>query len=231
MAWALLGACILPTAPALAVGWGTAPVDVPLGDGVSVHREPAPFLAPFGLRALEPTVTWRYRGLCPPPFGTSQIYAFAHAGDRIFAALDRGVAYTDDRGARWALASWDGAQSPRALAFDEADGFGAAVGTHGTVWTTADRGRSWRTRRDVGDMLVDVAVLGRVVAWTSVRGLVQVSADGGTSVRTLSERARGPMPVMSTYQGHLWIRVDGARWWRVDREGAIERAVRSPWGG
>ena len=97
------------------------------------------------------------------------------------------------------------------MAFDDATGFGAAVGTNGTVWSTADRGQSWRTRRDVGDVLVDVAVLGHVVAWTSIRGLVQVSADGGTSVRTLSERARGPMPVMSTWQDQLWIRVRGAR--------------------
>ncbi|TAK31568.1 MAG: hypothetical protein EPO40_05325 [Myxococcaceae bacterium] len=230
-AWVLLGACILGSPSALAVGWGTTPVDIPLGADVSVHREPVSYFAPLGFRTLTPTVTWSYRGLLPPPFGTTQIHNFASSGARIFAALDDGVVFTDDRGAHWSRASWDGSQAPRAMAFDDASGFGAAVGTNGTVWTTTDRGQSWRTRRDVGDVLVDVAVLGHVVAWTSIRGLVQVSADGGTSVRTLSERARGPMPVMSTWQSQLWIRVDGARWWRVDREGAAERADRSPWDG
>jgi hypothetical protein len=225
-------ACLSAAAPALAVGWGTSPVDIALGDGVVAHREPMLNANPWNAY-LPRTITWRLDGLAPPPgVAPWQIHAFARAqGPRIVAAVDNGVLYTDDRGAHWSLASWDGAQSPRALAFDPASDFGAAVGTNGTVWTTADRGRSWRTRRDAGDTFVDVAVLGHVVAWTSARGLVQVSADGGTSVRTISERARGPMPVMATYEGLLWIRIDGAQWWRVDGDGSPERAERSPWGG
>jgi hypothetical protein len=233
-AWTVLVACLSAGAPALALGWGTTPVDIALGDGIVAHREPVlyPFLQPWTAYSATPGITWRLDGLAPPPVSPSQIHSFARAqGERIVAAVDGGALYTDDRGAHWSRASWDGAQSPRALAFDPASDFGAAVGTNGTVWTTADRGRSWRTRRDVGDAFVDVAVLGHVVAWTSARGLVQVSADGGTSVRTISERARGPMPVMAVYDGLLWIRIDGAQWWRVDREGSPERADRSPWGG
>lgn len=231
IAWAFLGACFLSAAPALAVGWGTSAVDIPLGDGIVARREP--MLAPNPWNGfLARSVTWRLEGLAPPPeVATFAIHMFARGPDgRIFAAVDGGLLYTDDRGARWTHARWDGAQSPRALAFDAATGFGAAVGTNGTVWTSSDRGQTWRTRRDVGDTLVDVTVLGHVVAWTSIRGLVQVSADGGTSVRTVSERARGPMPVMATHEAQIWIRVDGAQWWRVDREGAVERAERSPWG-
>ena len=229
--WALLGATVLFSGPVLAVGWGTSPVDIPLGDGVTAHREPTRCLTVYGY--LQGCVVWRLEGLAPPPIGIApQVHMFARGpGARIFAAVDNGVLFTDDAGAVWSRASWDGAQSPRALAFDDATGFGAAVGTDGTVWTSVDRGQSWRTRRNVGNTFVDVAVLGQVVAWTSIRGLVQVSADGGTSVRTLSERARGPMPVMATFHNLLWIRIDGAQWWRVDREGAVERAERSPWGG
>ena len=231
-AWAIVGACCLCSTPALAIGWGTSPADVALGDGLVAHREPVLATNPWN-GYLAGVVTWRLVGLAPPPgVGATQIHNFALGrGGRVFAAVDDGVLYTDDRGARWVRASWDGAQSPRALAFDAATGFGAAVGTNGTVWTTSDSGQSWRTRRDVGDTLVDVAVLGGVVAWTSSRGLVQVSADGGTSVRTVCERARGPMPVMASHDGLLWIRIDGARWWRVDRDGAVERAERSPWDG
>lgn len=223
---------MLITASAWSLGWGTSPADVTLGPGISAHREPAPLYGIHGLVQRSHLVTWSVRGMTPPvEFGTTQVYSFANTGDRIFAAIDSGLVFTDDRGAHWSQSRWDGSQSPRAMAFDEATGFGAAVGTNGTVWTTDDRGRTWRTRRDVGDMLVDVALLGRVVAWSSVRGLVQVSADGGTSVRTIAERARSAMPVMSTYQNQLWIRVDGVSWWRVDREGSIARAERSPWDG
>ncbi len=231
-AWALMGACLLGGTTAWSLGWGTTPADVTLGPGISAHREPAPLFALVGVPQRASYVTWSLRGMAPPAeFGTTQIHNFANLGERIFAAIDSGLVFTDDRGGHWSVARWDGAQSPRAMAFDEASGFGAAVGTSGTVWTSSDRGQTWRTRRDVGDMLVDVAVLGRVVAWSSVRGMVQVSADGGTSVRTIAERARAAMPVMSTYQDHLWIRVDGASWWRVDREGSIARAERSPWDG
>lgn len=228
----MAGACLLGATSAWALGWGTTPADVTLGPGISAHREPMPIFALVGIPQRASLVTWSLRGMSPPAeFGTTQIHNFANLGGRVFAAIDSGLVFTDDRGAQWSRASWDGAQSPRAMAFDEASGFGAAVGTNGTVWTSTDRGQSWRTRRDVGDTFVDVAVLGRVLAWSSARGMVQVSADGGTSVRTIVERARGPMPVMSVYQNQLWIRVDGASWWRVDREGTIARAERSPWDG
>ena len=228
--WALVGATVLFSGQALGVGWGTSPVDIPLGEGASAHREP---VRCFNVYAYRPGCTmWHLTGVEAPtgPYAFQvHMYALGPAG-RIFAAVDSGVLYTDDRGAHWSRASWDGAQSPRSLAFDTATGFGAAVGTFGTVWTTTDGGANWRTRRDDGDLFVDVAVLGRVVAWTSAVGVVQVSADGGTSVRTISERSRGPLPVMVTYQGNIWIRVESGRWWRVDRDGAAERAERSPWG-
>ncbi len=232
MAWAVMGACLLGGTTAWAIGWGTTPADVALGQGISAHREPSPLFALVGVPQRLSQVTWSLHGMAPPvDFGTTQIHNFANLGERVFAAIDSGLVFTDDRGGHWSAARWDGSQSPRAMAFDDASGFGATVGTNGTVWTSNDRGQTWRTRRDVGDMLVDVAVLGRVVAWSSVRGMVQVSADGGTSVRTIAERARAAMPVMTTYQDNLWIRVDGASWWRVDREGSIARAERSPWDG
>ena len=68
------------------------------------------------------------------------------------------------------------------------------------------------------------------MAFSDAMGGVWVSFDEGVSVRTLSDGARGAMPVMAVHQRTLWIRVEGRRWWRADANGTLEEAARSPWG-
>lgn len=229
-ALALFAATVVPRAVG-AVAFGTAPLTIELGDGVRAHRFPvacaASVYAVYGRCAQ-----WRTEGLRVPqdlPVGAVHMFARARGG-RIAMATAVGVWLSDDRGARWVRARIDETVFPLSLAFDASSDFGAAVGPNGTVWTTDDRGLTWRVRRDrAGPSLVDVAVSGRTVAFSDALGGVWVSDDGGFRVRTLAEAARAAMPVMAVHDGVIWIRVDGRRWWRVDATGGVEESDRSPW--
>lgn len=226
----LLAAMAAPVA-ARAVAFGTAPVTIELGDGVRAHRVPVPCAGTLyygGGRCAQ----WRTEGLRVPadlPLGAVHMFASARGG-RVAMATSVGLYVTDDRGARWLRARIDESVMPLALAFDPASDFGAAVGPNGTVWTTDDRGMTWRARRDrAGPALVDVVVAGRALAFSDAHGGVWVSDDGGFRVRTIAEVARAAMPVMAVHRGVIWIRVEGRRWWRVDATGGVEESDRSPW--
>lgn len=218
--------------PAEAVAFGTAPVTLDLGDGVRVHRVPVPCGGVFYYGGGGRCAQWTTEGLrVPPDLPVGAVHMFAAArGGRIAMATAVGLYLSDDRGLRWFRARIDEPVQPLALAFDPGSDFGAAVGPNGTVWTTDDRGLTWRTRRDrAGPPLVDVIVTGRTVAFSDARGGVWVSNDGGFGVRTIADVARAAMPVMALHRGVIWIRVDARRWWRADAVGGIEESDRSPW--
>lgn len=231
LALAAASLSLLAAEPAAAVAFGTAPVTVDLGDGMRAHRVPGPCSGVNGV-GFGVCARWSVEGFSVPselPVGEVRMFARAR-GARIAMATAAGLWLSDDRGARWSRARIDEAVTPLALAFDAGSDFGAAVGPNGTVWTTQDRGSTWRVRRDrSGPALVDVAVNGRIVAFSDALGGVWVSLDEGVSVRTLSDVARGAMPVMAVHRGSIWIRLEGRRWWRVDANGAIEEVARSPW--
>ncbi len=214
-------ALVCASSAAAAVPWGTTPVDLVLGGGAIAHR-----VTVWCARRL-PCPAWRAEGFAPPPGPLVEMYGAGAAG-RIFAATSAAMLFTDDRGASWREAAWDGSQAARAMAFDPATGRGAAVGTDGCVWTTGDNGASWRLRRDTGDDLVDVAVLDDVVVWIGARGAVVISPDGGSTQRVLVEESRGFAPVLRVAGGLVWILVAGGRWWRVDPAGAAELSARGP---
>lgn len=211
-----------------AVAYGTSPVTVSLGSGVWAERYPVPCGYPLvGTTCF----AWRLEGLVAPlPFSLSYANMFAAArGGRIVAAIRQGVVFTDDRGAHWRPSRWEAAQGPLSLAFDPGSDFGAAVGANGSLWTTDDRGETWRLRRDrSGQVLVDVAVVGRTVAFSDTHGGVWVSTDGGTSVRTLAERTEGAMPTMLVHRGAIWLLLQGSVWWRADAHGNVERVEHGP---
>jgi photosystem II stability/assembly factor-like uncharacterized protein len=222
-------ALALATLPARAgaVAWGYAPVTVTLAPGLTATRE----TASCGHPTYAPTCfAWRVAGLAAPlPSALASAHMFASArGGRVVAAHAGGVSFTDDRGAHWREARWESTYRPLSIAFDTGSDFGAAVGPNGSVWTTEDRGETWRLRRDrSGQVLVDVAVTGHTVAFSDAQGGVWISPDGGTSVRTLADRADGPMPTMAVQQGTIWVLLGGAVWWRADASGGIERVERA----
>ncbi len=232
MRGALIAAACLALAPtrAEAVAYGAAPTEIELMPGVRVHRAPT---VCFATRLAGPDCfAWTATGMSlPPPSLSLRVNMFAAAGSRVVAALEGSVVYSDDRGATWSRAEIEGPQAVRSVAFDADGRFGAAVGTNGSLWTSDDGGARWRLRRDGGGrVLVDVAVLGSLVVWSDDRGSVRISTDGGSSLRTLAERAREEMPVMVRFDGAVWIRLEGTRWFRVRGDGVPERVERSPWG-
>ncbi|MEZ4393789.1 MAG: hypothetical protein R3A48_22180 [Polyangiales bacterium] len=232
LALAAASLSLLLAAPAGAVAFGTAPVTVELGDGMRARRVPAPCSGVNGV-GFGVCGRWSVEGFNIPaelPVGDVRMFARARGG-RVAMATAAGLWLSDDRGARWSRARMDSPVTPVALAFDADSDFGAAVGPNGTVWTTQDRGDTWRVRRDrSGPPLVDVVVSGRALAFSDALGGVWVSFDEGVSVRTLCDVARGRMPVMAVHRGSIWIHLEGRRWWRVDANGTLEEVARSPWG-
>lgn len=233
----LVGLSLLAVTPSgEAVAYGGAPTRVRLGAGVYADRvaSPCPFVLAYGVVAMG-CFAWMPVGfeLPPPQLGARVNMLASTASGRIVAALEHGgIVYTDDRGASWLQARVEGAASPRSLAFDDRGQMGAAVGTGGAWWWTDDDGASWRLRRDGGPVsdYVDVVVAGQSVMVSDASGGVYVSLDGGSSVRSLASRVRAAMPVMSTAEGAVWVRIEGREWWRASREGSLERRDRSPWG-
>lgn len=175
-------------------------------------------------------------------------------GNRIFGSVDTRLFYTDDLGAHWNRARWEGGAAPLAMAFDGP--FGAAVGDNGTVFTTEDGGLTWRSRRDAsGVRNVAVAVLApRVVVWSDANGGVFASLDGGFSPRTLVEPNRAAMiaptangayygaptngmlvarpvvtaPAFRVERGAIWV-PGRAGWFRVDpRDGVMTVRAETP---
>ncbi len=161
----------------------------------------------------------------------SRAYSFASArGGRIVAAMLRAMYYTDDLGATWHRARFESQQSALALVFDGPTDFGAAVGTSGALWTTEDRGATWRLRRDGGaDNLLYLAVgPDHTIVAAGQQGSVFVTFDGGTSVRVLRER--GPViPTIGLHQNAVWIQLEEGIWYRA-AGGSIERFDQGPWG-
>lgn len=215
---------------ASAVAYGSAAVELELMPGVRAQR--VPVVCRFTRMVSQDCFEWRAWGFALPPAGAAvRVNMLAAVGRRIVAALEGSVLYTDDRGVTWQSARIDGPQTVRAIDFEPGGRFGAAVGTHGTLWTSSDAGQTWRVRRDSGnDTLVDVLVLGQTVVWSDDHGAVRVSPDGGTTVRTLTNRARDAMPVMVRFDRAVWIRLEGSRWFCVRDDGVPERVERSPWG-
>lgn len=229
-----LGLAALVARPSTAgcVAFGAAPTRVNLiGSRVYVSRVASPCV--FTTVLTTGCFAWVPEGfaLPPPQLGLRVNMFAATARGRIVAALENGgIAYTDDRGAHWVQSRIEGAPSPRSIAFDDRGETGAAVGPLGQWWSTDDGGTSWRLRREGGPVAdyVDVAVAGSSVAVSDAHGGVYVSLDGGLSVRSLASRVRNAMPVMSTAEGAIWVRLEGAQWWRVGRDGTLERRERSP---
>jgi photosystem II stability/assembly factor-like uncharacterized protein len=216
-------ALTLATWSALAVPFGEAPVRVSLTPEVTAERYAVPCGAPTYATSC---IGWRLEGLAAPlPAAMVRANMFAGArGGRLVAALPGAVAFSDDRGLHWREARWEGGEGPLSLAFDARSDFGVAVGTNGSVWTSEDRGETWRRRRDrSGQRLIDVAVVGRTIAFADEHGGVWVSPDGGTSVRTLAEHAEGTAPTLQVRERALWVFLGGTVWWRADAHGSLER--------
>jgi photosystem II stability/assembly factor-like uncharacterized protein len=209
---------------ARAVGYGSLAATVDLGGGMSVRREPRSCVT-YAI-AAPGCFVWHGAGLSlADPAGLAYANMFAPArGGRVVAATQSGVQFTDDRGAHWHAARWDSPQGPLSLSFDPRSDFGAAVGGGGMLWTTDDRGETWRLRRDSGGQtLLDVAVLGRTVVFSDARGGAWVSTDGGTSVRTLAESSAGAPPTLTRSAGAIAVSLDGRTGFRIDAGGGIER--------
>lgn len=215
---------VLTLAPiaAHAVAWGNTAVTIDLGGGMHASRTPGRCVT--GRVVVPGCAVWHLDGVAPPPVASMlSIAMFAASRGRVFAAVDAGVLFTDDRGEHWQAAAWDGPHQPRALAFDPRGDYGVAVGTNGTVWTTDDHGLSWRLRRDGSfSTFIDVAVLGDAMVFTDTAGGVWVSHDRATSLRTVADVARGPMPTLTVDAAAIWVRIEGARWVRVSRDGEVD---------
>ncbi len=215
-----------PAREADAVAYGNSPLTVTLAPGIVAERYPRScgYWQIYGAGCAG----WRVSGMPVPPDLLERATLFTAArGGRIVLAHANGLAFTDDRGAHWHTARWDSSHPPLSVAFDPSSDFGAAVGPNGNVWTTDDRGSTWRSRRDdAGRTLVDVAVLGRTLAFGDAQGGVWVSTDGGTSVRTLADpganAGAGP-PRITVHDRAIWVLVGGSNWWRADASGSVER--------
>ncbi len=211
-----------------AVAYGTSPITVTLAPGVVAQRfaRTCGYWQVYGAGC----VGWQVSGFAIPPELLDRTTLVASArGGRIVVAHQSGIAFSDDRGAHWFQGRFEGAQSPLSVAFDAASDFGVAVGGNGSVWTTEDRGTTWRSRRDAaGQTLVDVAVIGRTIAFSDDHGGVWVSTDGGSSVRTLADSAPAAMPRMTVHQRAIWVLVSGSVWWRADASGNVERVDHPP---
>jgi photosystem II stability/assembly factor-like uncharacterized protein len=114
----------------------------------------------------------------------ARTFARVPATSRIVAAtrfLGRAsLLYTDDLGATWLEARWPTHDLANAVAFDERSSYGVAVGDGGRVWSTTDRGATWRERRSgAGIVYTDVAVVGRIAVFVDSSGAVWRSRDGG----------------------------------------------------
>ncbi len=126
-------------------------------------------------------VTWTARGFWTPVTSLPSANMYANAGNgRVVAAFRRAFAYSDDRGRTWQFSALERGAIPMALAFDLASGFGTAVGSAGSMWTSEDRGATWTLRRSGGtDNLIEVVVRNRTFAFVSARGDVSVSVRLG----------------------------------------------------
>lgn len=214
-----------------AIAYGASPLTVNLAPGITAQRFPRScgYWQIYGAGC----VGWTVTGLAVPPdlLDRATLFTTARNG-RIIVAHQSGVAFTDDHGVHWNAARWEGPHGPLSVAFDATSDFGVAVGTNGGVWTTEDRGTTWRSRRDAaGQTLVDVVVIGRTLAFTDDRGGVWVSTDGGTSVRTLSDSAasaNAQMPRMTVHDRAIWVLVGGSVWWRADASANVERVDHPP---
>jgi photosystem II stability/assembly factor-like uncharacterized protein len=227
----LAATVVLASGSARAIAYGNAPLTVTLAQGITAQRHPRScgYWQLYGAGC----VAWTVAGMPVPPDLLDRATLFTTArGGRIVLAHSSGVAFTDDRGAHWSAARWEGAQGPLSVAFDATSDFGVAVGRNGGVWTSEDRGATWRSRRDAaGQTLVDVAVIGRTIAFSDDHGGVWVSTDGGTSVRTLSDPAASAtpqMPRMTVHERAIWVLVGGSVWWRADASGTVERVDHAP---
>lgn len=218
-----LAALALPSA-ALAVPWGASPVTLTFGRDVRVERAsaPCPFSA-LGRGENAGCFEWRAEGLrLPPPSATQRVHMLAPAArGRVVAVVEGGALFTDDRGARWQTAAWEGPQQPRSVAFDPRGEEGWAVGTAGTVWASRDRGATWRVRRDgLRGTLVDVAVGQGVVAVVGDQRGVWVSTDGGARFTTLVEQADAAPSL--TVSGRAVVIRAGDRTWRATAASGVE---------
>jgi hypothetical protein len=209
---------------ALAVPFGTSAVTITFAPNVRAERYAAGCRNSAGYASG--CVGWRFHGFATPlPFAVETANMLAPArGGRIVAATVAGPQISDDRGASWHAARWEGA-GPLSLAFDANSEFGAAVGANGMLYTTDDRGETWRLRRDSsGQRLIDVAVVGQTIVIADDHGGAWVSTDGGLRLRTLSEGTdpAGAIAEISVRERSIWVLVGGSVWWRADANGSVE---------
>lgn len=212
-------------AVAWAVPWGASAVTVRVSATASVSRvsAPCPFSA-LGRGENAGCFAWRGDGVTLPPASlTQRVHLFAVGPRaRLVAVTDEGALYTDDLGATWRAARWEGPQTPRSVTFDDGADDAWAVGSSGTVWRSTDRGLSWRVRADVGARtLVDVAAVGGAVVVVDDRGEVRASTDRGEHFRGLDERC-DEAPTLSIGVGAVTVRACG-RAWRVSAASGVER--------
>jgi len=107
----------------------------------------------------------------------SRINAFAAVGSQLLAATDRGVYYSQDRGARWTLAGET--RDRRYLSLAALGDAAYAGGDTGELLASLDGGHRWTARVTPFRKLRALAVLdGHLYAGTDNQG-VHVSRDGG----------------------------------------------------
>jgi photosystem II stability/assembly factor-like uncharacterized protein len=217
---------------ARALRYGAEPAHVAFGANASADR----VARPCGRYAGNVSCFyWHFEGLAGPPsvsLESAETVAVARRGRIVAAFISGDLALSDDRGATFRVVHLDGPQRPLSVAFDADSDFGVAVGTGGAVWTTDDRGDTWRLRRDGPVSLVDVAVVGRTAAWITEQNGVVVSVDGGVSVRSLSEGGPGVGRASLAIEPHeIRLRLGDGSVWRADASGNVERAGTTLHGG
>lgn len=195
----------------------------PLGAGMSVDR----LHIRWGRGSY---ATWRANGFSLGPAPVVNALSFSGAqGGRVVAIVHGGAYFTDDRGANWQPASWDGAASAAAISFDAASAFGVAGGEDGTIWTTEDRGEHWRRRREREQELVTaVATMGTAFAFVTLVGSVSISRDGGQSFETVFESSGRSDVFLRRTDDTLDVIAGSTLLGRLGRDGSYTRVSIAP---
>lgn len=158
------------------------------------------------------------------------VHGAAAAGDNVWLLCERGaVLRSTDMGAKWETTRIDTDGKLRDIAFlDEKRGVIAADA--GTLWMTADGGRTWTARKlDTADPLTSVTAVGERLWVGGYGGTVFHSPDAGaTWVRQPTSATRAINDIFFLDENHGWAvgwvglilrTADGGRTWQEVRSG------------